>query len=163
MVDFTILAMTGDVDWLQYMQPDLQALGRTRVILAGSMDEACDLLDTSGARLVLVDWSPERVSCETLDRLLWANTTVSRPARVLVVSDNYRADLAVTLFQMGVDEYLSRAEHAGQLQAILSQLLSREPEAGHDLEQGVAASEPSSPVEEPQAKPARRIAVASSA
>ena len=126
MVDFTILAVTADVGWLQRLQPDLQALGGTRFVVTASMDEACDLLDTSGARLILLDWGSDGISCETLDRLLWVNTTISHPARVLVVSETYRADLAVTLFQMGVDEYLSSTEHAGQFPQVLLQLLARE-------------------------------------
>jgi DNA-binding NarL/FixJ family response regulator len=129
MVDFTILAITGQVPWLNDLQPHLQSLGGTRVVVAGTSDEACELLDTTTPRLILVDWRSDGVSCETIDRLLWANSTVARPARVVVVTDAYRADLAVTLFQMGVDEYVSKAEHANQFQAILSHLLSRELEA----------------------------------
>jgi DNA-binding NarL/FixJ family response regulator len=129
MVDFTILAITGHVPWLNDMQPHLQSLGGTRAVVAGTLDEACDLLHTTTPRLILVDWRSDGVSCETIDRLLWANSTLARPARVVVVTDAYRADLAVKLFQMGVDEYVSKAEHAGQFQAILGHLLSRELEA----------------------------------
>ena len=48
MVDFTILAVTADIGWLHRMQPDLQALGGTRFVVTASMDEACELLATSG-------------------------------------------------------------------------------------------------------------------
>jgi DNA-binding NarL/FixJ family response regulator len=147
MVDFTILSVTGNLDWIQKMKPDLHATGGTRVVVTRSIGEACELLDTTGARLVLVDWEVESVSCELLDRLLWTNSTLSRPAAVLVVSEIYRPELAVTLFRMGVDEYLSRADHAGQFQPILSHLLAREPETGVDLERSLAVSEPASSTE----------------
>ena len=163
MVDFTILAVTADLGWLQRLQPVLQALGGTRFIVTASMDEACDLLDTSGARLILLDWGSDGISCETLDRLLWVNTTISHPARVLVISETYRADLAVTLFQMGVDEYLSLTEHAGQFPHVLLQLLARELEAGQDLVKSLADSEPSITAVVPPAKPARKVAIASPA
>jgi len=163
MVDFTILAVTGDAKWLRRMQPDWQALGRTRFIVAASMDEACDLLADSGARLILLDWNSEGVSCETLDRLLWINTTVSRPALVVVISELYQAELGRTLFQMGVDEYLSLKEHSGQVQHTLLQLLPRVAEAGQELVKGLADSEPSITAVVPPAKPAHKVAIASTA
>ena len=161
MVDFTILAITGHVPWLNDLQPHLHSLGGTRVVVAGTLDEACELLDTTTPRLVLVDWITDDVSCETIDRLLWANTTLPRPARVVVVTEAYRADLAVTLFQMGVDEYVSKAEHASQFQAILGHLLSRDLEPAPEAATVAAAQ--TSPVPVPKKRRASRVPVASPA
>ena len=156
MVDFTILAVTGDIVWLRRMQPDLQALGGTRFVVSGSMEEACDLLDASRARLILLDWNSDGVSCETLDRLLWMNTTLSHPAQVLVVSEPYRADLALTLFQMGVDEYLSLNGARESIPADPDATCSpREPEAGSELEKSLADSDPSIPGWMPRLMPAQ--------
>jgi DNA-binding NarL/FixJ family response regulator len=124
MGDFTILAMTVDVDWLQPVRHDLQDLGGTRLIVAGSMQEACELLEMASARLVLLNWDSDRADYEQIGNLLWTNSTLTSPAMVLVIANDYRADQALTLFRMGVDEYVCRADHAEKLQGVLGQLLT---------------------------------------
>ena len=43
---------------------------------------------------------------------------------VLVIDQTYSPDVALTLFRMGVDEYLCMSHHGGRLAAIVSQLLT---------------------------------------
>jgi DNA-binding response OmpR family regulator len=124
MSDFTILAMTADVDWLEPVRHDLQDLGGTRVIVTGSMEEACGLLEMASARLILLDWDSDRADYELIGNLLWTNSTLPSPAMVLVITEDYNADQAVTLFRMGIDEYVCRADHAEKLQGVLGQLLT---------------------------------------
>jgi DNA-binding NarL/FixJ family response regulator len=124
MCDFTILAVTGDVDWLHPVRHDLQDLGGTRLIVAGSMQEACELLEMASARLVLLNWDSDRADYEQIGNLLWTNSTLASPAMVLVIANDYRADQAVTLFRMGVDEYICRSDHAEKLHGVLGQLLT---------------------------------------
>jgi DNA-binding NtrC family response regulator len=124
MSDFTILAMTADVDWLEPVRHDLQDLGGTRVIVTESMEEACGLLEMASARLILLDWDSDRADYELIGNLLWTNSTLHSPAMVLVIAEDYRADQAVTLFRMGIDEYVGRADHAEKLQGVLGQLLT---------------------------------------
>ena len=52
MCDFTVLAMTAGVDWLEPVRHDLHELGGTRVIVTGSMEEACELLEMASACLI---------------------------------------------------------------------------------------------------------------
>lgn len=95
------------------------------------MDEAYDLLDCAGGRLLVLDCRASAFTLVELDRLLWANSTLPRPASVLVLDRTYDADLAVALFQMGVDEYVSVLDHGARLAAVIAQLLGvrREQEA----------------------------------
>src|SRR6476620_10124806 len=105
MCAFTVLAMTAGVDWLETVRHDLHELGGTRVIVTGSMEEACELLEMASARLILLNWDAERADYEQIGNLLWTNSTLASPAMVLVIADEYRAEQGVTLFRMGVDEY----------------------------------------------------------
>ena len=124
MCDFTVLAMTAGVDWLEPVRHDLHELGGTRVIVTGSMEEACELLEMANARLILLNWDSDRADYEQIGNLLWTNSTLASPAMVLVIADEYRAEQAVTLFRMGVDEYVGRSDHAEKLQGVLGQLLT---------------------------------------
>jgi DNA-binding response OmpR family regulator len=124
MCDFTVLAMTAGVDWLEPVRHDLHELGGTRVIVTRTMEEACELLEMASARLILLNWDSDRANYEQIDNLLWTNSTLASPAMVLVIADEYRTDQAVTLFRMGVDEYVGRSDHAERLQGVLGQLLT---------------------------------------
>jgi DNA-binding NarL/FixJ family response regulator len=124
MCDFAVLAMTAGVDWLEPVRHDLHELGGTRFIVTGSMEEACELLEMVSARLILLNWDSNRADYEQIDNLLWTNSTLASPAMVLVIADEYRADQAVTLFRMGVDEYVGRSDHAEKLQGVVGQLLN---------------------------------------
>jgi DNA-binding NarL/FixJ family response regulator len=124
MSDFTILAMTADFDWLEPVRHDLQDLGGTRVVVTGSMEEACELLEMASARLILLEWDSDRPDYEQIGNLLWTNSTLASPAMVLVISDDYRAEQALTLFRMGVDEYVCRSVHAEKLPCVLGQMLT---------------------------------------
>jgi DNA-binding NarL/FixJ family response regulator len=123
MADYTILAMTGEDEWFDRLRSDLHDLGGTRIILTESMEETTELLDSAGARLIVLNWGSQSVSYEQMSELLWANTTLSRPAAVLVITDTYHAEQAATLFQMGVDEYVCISSHGHKMRAILGQLL----------------------------------------
>src|SRR5271166_5774138 len=127
MIDVTILAVTENPTWLEFFWTALRLVQGSRLVVTGSMEEACDLLDCTEARLIVVDWQDTTVSSDQMDQLLWANSTLARPASVLVVEENYRADRALSLFQMGVDEYIGVSDHSNQLRAILDGLLARTP------------------------------------
>jgi DNA-binding NarL/FixJ family response regulator len=127
MSDPTILAMTGDDGGLATLQLGLRAVGGVRLVLTRSMDEACDLLDSAVADLIIVSWNDAAVSYDQMDQLLWVNSTLARPAPILVAHDDYSPEQAVTLFQMGVDEYVGLAEQRDKLPAIICQMLDRTP------------------------------------
>ena len=85
MVDLTILAMTEDEGWLASFWSEARRLKKTRVVATRSMDEADDLLDLAGTRLLVLDCRSGSFTLDDLDRLLWANSTRAHPARVLVI------------------------------------------------------------------------------
>jgi hypothetical protein len=123
MIDTTILAVSGDESWLASFWTEASLLKRPRLVVAGSIEEANDLIDCTGARLLAIDCRADSVSLEQIDSLLWANSIVPQPAAVLVIDDGYEPDVALTLFQMGVDEYISMSHHGSRIPAILCHLL----------------------------------------
>ena len=125
MIDVTILAVTENPSWLEFFWTKSRSVQGSRLVVTGSMEEACDLLICTDARLIVVDWQDSTVSSDQMDQLLWANSILAHPATVLVVAESYRTDLALSLFQMGVDEYIGVSEHSDQLRTILDGLLAR--------------------------------------
>ena len=76
------------------------------------------------ARLILLSWDSDRADYERIANLLWTNSTLALPATVLVIVDDYHADQAMTLFRMGVDEYVCRSDHSEKLKGVLGQWLT---------------------------------------
>ena len=161
MTDVTILAVTENPSWLEFFWTKSRSVQGSRLVVTGSMEEACDLIDCTDARLIVVDWQDATVSSDQMDQLLWANSILAHPATVLVVAESYRADRALSLFRMGVDEYIGIADHSDQLRAILDRLLTRAPVPSIRSAQPV--SQALRPVQDPLPVPARWVAAASSA
>jgi DNA-binding NarL/FixJ family response regulator len=160
MIDVTILAMTENENWLEFLWTESRSVQRSRLVVTGSMEEACDLLDCTDARLIVVDWQGATVSNEQMDQLLWANSVLAHPARVLVVEESYQRDHALSLFQMGIDDYIGLSEHSDQLRTILNRLLART--TTHSIRSTQKAKAPRQ-VQDPLPHLARWVAAASSA
>jgi hypothetical protein len=111
--------------------------------------------------LIVVDWQDATVSSEQMDQLLWANSILVHPATVLVVEESYRRDHALSLFQMGVDDYIGLCEHSDQLRTILDRLLVRT--TTHSIRSPQKVFQAPRPVPDPLPQPARWVAAASSA
>ncbi len=160
MIDVTILAVTENPNWLEFFWTELRSIQGSRLVVTGSVEEACELLDCTDARLIVVDWQDCTLSSEQIDNLFWANSVLAHPAKVLVVEENYRSEHALSFFQLGVDEYIGVSEHSGQLRTILDGLL--EPTTPH-LSRGEAAvvSQTPRPVHDTMAQPARWAAASS--
>jgi len=161
MIDVTVLAVTENPSWLEFFWTKSRSVQGSRLVVTGSMEEACDLLSCADARLIVVDWQDSTVSSDQMDRLLWANSILAHPATVLVVAESYRMDHALSLFQMGVDEYIGVSEHSDQLRTILDRLLARTTE--HSIRSAQPVSQAPRPVQDPLPLPARWVAAASSA
>ena len=80
MIDVTILAMTENPTWLEFFWTESRSVQGSRLVVTGSMEEACDLLNCTDARLIVVDWQDATVSSEQMDQLLWANSILAHPA-----------------------------------------------------------------------------------
>lgn len=124
MTDLTVLAFPGDARWLERLWSSIHALGACRLIVAGTPDEAREILECAQPRLIVVNGDPGVVVDEAIDELLWINSTLQHPATMVVVADAYDPDRALSLFHMGVDDYLGDTEHWGRLPEILGQLLA---------------------------------------
>ena len=129
MMDSTILTVTGDEPFLELLRTQLhdQLPGTTRMIVAGTIDEACSLLPMSHPRLIVVHWSRHGNRLEDLNRLLWANSVLAHQVPVLIIADRYRTDQATTLYRMGISEYMSRTHHTAQFGRILNTYLHPTP------------------------------------
>jgi DNA-binding NarL/FixJ family response regulator len=129
MADSTILTITADEKFLSILRSQLrdQFPGSTRMVVAGTIEEACSLLPMAHPRLIVVHWSRHGSHLEDLNRLLWATTVLARQVPVLIIADRYRIDQATTLYRMGVTDYISRTHHADQLGRILESYLHHAP------------------------------------
>jgi len=161
MIDVTVLAVTENPSWLEFFWTKSRSVQGSRLVVTGSMEEACDLLSCADARLIVVDWQDSTVSSDQMDHLLWANSILAHPATVLVVAESYRRDHALSLFQMGVDDYIGVSEHSDQLRTILDRLLART--TTHSIRSAQPVSQAPRPVQDPLPLPARWVAAASSA
>lgn len=113
----TILTITKDDGFLTVLREQLrsQAGPGARMIVSGSMTDACAILKSVHPRLVVLHWNGESARYEQLDRLLWTTSVLSRKTPVLVIADRYRIDQATMMYRMGVSEYISRTHHLEQL------------------------------------------------
>ncbi len=128
MADMTILTITADEGFLGVLRDQLHHRsedGGSRMIVAGTIEEACSLLPMAHPRLIVVHWTHHGSHLEELNRLLWATSVLARQVPVLVLADQYRTEQATTLYRMGVTEYVSRTHHAGQFGRILDAYLGR--------------------------------------
>ncbi len=127
MADMTILTITADEMFLEVLRDQLHHRndGGSRMIVAGTIEEACSLLPMAHPRLIVVHWTHHGSHLEELNRLLWATSVLARRVPVLVIADQYRTDQATTLYRMGVTEYVSRTHHVGQFGRILDVYLGR--------------------------------------
>jgi DNA-binding NarL/FixJ family response regulator len=120
-----ILTVTNDDTFLALLRTKLRdQLGpKGRIMVAASVDEACPLLKTARARLIVVHLAGDSGRYEQLDRLLWTTSVLSRPTPVVVIAERYRTDQATTMYRMGVSEYISRTHHLDQLGDVLGAYL----------------------------------------
>jgi DNA-binding NtrC family response regulator len=129
MYDLTILTVTHDAKFLELFRRRLhdQVASGPHMIVAGTIDEACSLLNTARPRLVVVHWARDSGKYEQLDRLLWTTTVQARRIPVLVIAERYRTDQATMMYRMGVSEYISRSHHLDQLGPVFSPYLPFAP------------------------------------
>jgi DNA-binding NtrC family response regulator len=125
MRDLTILTITKDEDFVPVLRHRIhnQMGSGSRMIVAGTIDEACSLLKTIRPQLVVVHWAGDSKRYEQLDRLLWTTTVLARRVPVLVIAERYRTDQATMMYRLGVAEYISRTHHLDHLGPIVATYL----------------------------------------
>jgi DNA-binding NtrC family response regulator len=149
MIDSTILTITTNKEFLSLLRRELQnqvGIG-SRMIVAGTIEEACALLEMARPRIVIVHCTGESARYEQLDQLLWTTTVLARPIPVLVIADRYRTDQATTLFRMGVSEYISRTHHLDQLGQVFAAYLPHLPRHAEHAPAGTDLAEEHTPTD----------------
>jgi DNA-binding NtrC family response regulator len=151
MRDLTILTITQDEDFLSVLRHRIhdQMGGGSRMIVAGTTDEACSLLKTVRPQLVVLHWTGDTKRYEQLDRLLWTTTVLARRVPVLVIAERYRTDQATMMYRLGVAEYISRTHHLDHLGPVFATHLH----LPQPMEQQTSASEPSGQASKAWASP----------
>jgi DNA-binding NtrC family response regulator len=120
-----ILAVSNDDTLLSLLRVKLRGhIGpKGRIMVASSVDEACPLLNTARARLIVVHLAGDSGRYEKVDRLLWTTSVLRRPTPVVVIAERYRTEQATMMYRMGVSEYISRTHHLDQLGEVLGAYL----------------------------------------
>ena len=126
MIDCKLIAITSDVRFLDLLERRLEGHEdqARRIPVAGTIAEACALLEKARPRLIVVHWG-RGGGYQALNQLLWRTTVLAHPIPVLVFADWYRVEQATQLYRMGVTEYLSRTRHAHQFGRILDLYIRR--------------------------------------
>jgi DNA-binding response OmpR family regulator len=129
MFDSTILVVSTDRSFAPMLHKQLtqKKIRGNRIIASTNADEACDLLQTVRVRVAVVSLDPEHIGYDEVDHILWATSILRNRVPVLVVADRYRVDQAITLYRMGVSDYVSRSHHIDQLGAWLTAYLPQLP------------------------------------
>ncbi len=131
MANITVLAFGIEAGWLERLWCGLRELSACRMVVAGTVEEAKEILECVGPRVLVIQGDPDAVPDERIDELLWSNSTLAHPAAVVVAAEDYDSTRAVSLFQMGVDDYLGGSDHWGRLPEILDQLISCDSSGHH--------------------------------
>ena len=117
-----VLTVTNENQFLEQFRQRIQnqVNSAQALVAAGTIDEACSLLQAVKPRLIIVHWNRASGNFEQLDRLLWLTTVQARSVPVIVIADRYRVDQATTLYRLGVSEYLARTQHLEQIGPIIA-------------------------------------------
>jgi DNA-binding NtrC family response regulator len=144
MLDSTSLIVTTDRSLVALLREHLrrQKVAESRMIVSESADEACSLLQTVRARVVVVHLHPEHEAYEEVDHILWVASTLDRRVPVLVVAERYLVEQATMLYRMGVSDYVSRSHHLDQLGAVVASYLPHVAAAAPGSEAGLPAEKP---------------------
>src|SRR6516162_6225089 len=111
MLDCTSLIVTRDRSLVALLREQVrsQKVVGSRIIVSGSADEACSLLQTVRLRLVVVHLQPELLGYDEVDHILWVTSTLPRQVPLVVVAERYLIEQATIFYQMGASEYVSRS------------------------------------------------------
>jgi DNA-binding NtrC family response regulator len=143
MLDSTSLIVTTERSLVAVLREQLrcQKVAGRRMIVSDNVEEACSLLKSVRARVVVVHLEPERVGYEEIDQILWVASTLPRRTPLLVVAERYLVEQATTLYRMGVSDYVSRSHHLDVLGSLVASYLPHAPAAALGSEKKEKAAE----------------------
>jgi DNA-binding response OmpR family regulator len=153
MFDSTILVVSNDRTLAPMLQKQLaqHKIRGSRMIASTCVDEACDLLQTVQIRVAVLSLDSEHLGYEEVDHILWATSILRTRVPVVVIADRYRVEQAITLYRMGVSEYVSRSHHSDELGVLIAAHLPQLPTGN------VLVAQPQQTENAPAATPRSRV------
>ena len=126
-----VLLVSHDPNLARAIGRALNATAEAVLQPVAGVEEAVQIIGQESVGLVVLHLraGPYLRAC---DQLLWACTRAARPIPLVVIAERYRADQALTLFRMGVSDYLSRSDHLHQLPLLLTGLVHDRADAAFD-------------------------------
>jgi DNA-binding response OmpR family regulator len=122
MAQRTVVLICPDVERAEWVRQSLAAVGVDDVERFPRAEDLGDVLGDTGHGLMLY-YRMDGEGLSGIDAALWSQTTSDRGAPLIVLSDRYEASEALTLFQMGVTDYLGVREHQDHFARLTARLL----------------------------------------
>lgn len=124
----TVVLICSDPERAEWVRQSLAAVGVDDVERFSRAEDLGDVLGDTGHGLMLY-FRMDGEGLNGIDAALWSQTTSHRGAPLVVLSDRYEASEALTLFQMGVTDYLGVREHQDQFARLTTRLLGIKDES----------------------------------
>jgi DNA-binding response OmpR family regulator len=124
MPESTVLVVSRDASMVGRLGREVERINDLRIDATDDVELACVHAERDRVGLIVVHLAGE-VGLSEVARLLWVSSTLKRPVPVLAMSDRYHTDRAVTLFQLGVADYLSRTHHRNRVREVIDTLALR--------------------------------------
>jgi DNA-binding NtrC family response regulator len=124
MPESTVLVISRNASLVGWVESEVERLGGLRLDAVDDIEVACARATRDGIGLIVVHLAGDVRTAEVA-RLLWVSSTLRRPAPVVAMSERYQVERAVTLFQLGVTDYLSRSHHQKRLCDVIAALALR--------------------------------------
>jgi DNA-binding NarL/FixJ family response regulator len=94
-----------------------------RVCCVAEVGDGADLLRRGQFGLIVVHLGKGE-GWAGVDEILWSASLAKRPVPVIALSDHYDPEVGLTLFRMGVTDYLALSDHRQKLPRLLESLMA---------------------------------------
>ncbi|MFO0908893.1 MAG: hypothetical protein U0794_11130 [Isosphaeraceae bacterium] len=121
MAEFRLVVVSREPTGFERIQQCFHAFGETRLWAIRSVDDLATVVESGPVSLVLVV-QDEVGEHGGVARALWHLSRARQDVPVVVLGPQYDEQDALTLFQMGVSDYLGFDVHAEQLVDVVEQL-----------------------------------------
>jgi hypothetical protein len=122
MRDKAVLLVCEESSRFRPLRSEFAKLGPRVAWQVATEDDAAERLEFEEFSLV-VAYLDEACRLEQVDALLWAASRAQQPVALLTLSDAYDPAEALTLFRMGVADYLSLEHHRESLASVITELI----------------------------------------
>ena len=138
MQDHTILLVSSDASFVDFVREGLPARDECRLHVIQMPEEAAHLIGWHSVELIIfhLDQCMENSS---IARLVWEAAACPRRIPILAVSEGYEPERALAMFRLGVADYLSRVDHLREIVPLIASLSAgarKDAEGGMDAATG---------------------------